>query len=274
MLKFSANLNHDNLKQALGFLRNPLNAFCKTRYLFIISHMRSRSSLLSHILGSNPEILGYSELHRSYWGRLSLLKMRAILHAESGASLKDKYLLDKILHNHVISKKALKIANPRFIYLLRRPHNTIKSIVNMGKRTELKKYRDPSAATDYYCKRLKFIEEQYRRIRADHFLIESHDIVERTGNVLSSLQGWLDLDAPLSRSYRIFRNTGNPGFGDRSSNILSGKIRKTRGHPDIHIPSDCTRRAERAYRRCRKTLRREFAHTKRNQSAGPVEKTN
>ena len=34
--------------------------------IFLLSHMRAFTSLLGHILGSNPEINGYYEMHLSY----------------------------------------------------------------------------------------------------------------------------------------------------------------------------------------------------------------
>ena len=39
--------------------------------LFVLGHMRSKSSLLVHLLNSNPEVLGYGETHIGYTGRRS-----------------------------------------------------------------------------------------------------------------------------------------------------------------------------------------------------------
>jgi hypothetical protein len=247
LFNFANHLKYDNFKMAFHLAMNPRNALCKTKYLFILSHMRSRSTLLSHILGSNPDICGYAELHRSYRGSMSLLKMRAILSADTKDILENKYLLDKILHNYSISKKIFELVNPKIIYLVRNPENTIKSIINMGRTTELKKYQDPTEATKYYCNRLSLLEEQIRKNRADFFFIDSKDLIHRTDHVLLSLQDWLKLKQPLSRYYKIFRNTGTPGYGDRSQKIMSGKISRTKGYPEINIPLDCLRDAESAY---------------------------
>ena len=64
------------------FIFSPLNIFFKPKYLFIFSHMRSRSSVLSHILGSNSQICGYSELQIPYIDKASIEKMRSLLSAE------------------------------------------------------------------------------------------------------------------------------------------------------------------------------------------------
>ena len=47
----------------------------QTNYLFLLSHMRSYSSLMSHLLGSSPQIDGYGEMHLRYRTRLSLLAL-------------------------------------------------------------------------------------------------------------------------------------------------------------------------------------------------------
>ena len=46
-------------------------------YIFVLSHMRSFSSLLCHILGSHSEISGYLETHLSYIGRSDLHRLEA-----------------------------------------------------------------------------------------------------------------------------------------------------------------------------------------------------
>ena len=40
------------------------------RILFVLSHMRSGSSLLTHILNTNNEIIGYGETHIKYSSEL------------------------------------------------------------------------------------------------------------------------------------------------------------------------------------------------------------
>jgi hypothetical protein len=45
------------------------------RHLFLLGHMRSYSSVLSHILGSHPQIDGYCETHIKYRTRLDLWRL-------------------------------------------------------------------------------------------------------------------------------------------------------------------------------------------------------
>lgn len=49
----------------------------RTDYLFVMGHMRSRSSLLTHILLSHPTMLGLGESNAIYESNLKLLYMKS-----------------------------------------------------------------------------------------------------------------------------------------------------------------------------------------------------
>ena len=65
------------------------------RYLFVLSHMRSFSSLLCHILGSHPEIAGYAEAHQAYAGRADLLQLTRKVESTLEGAVAGRYVLDK-----------------------------------------------------------------------------------------------------------------------------------------------------------------------------------
>ncbi|MEX1033767.1 MAG: sulfotransferase [Cellvibrionaceae bacterium] len=234
---------------------NPHIVTCTTKYLFILSHMRSRSSVIAHVLGSNPGICGYSELHSAYIDRLDLLDMRAQLYQDARCRLSNKYLLDKLLHNHcVISDEVLAMAQPKIVFLLREPDSTIKSIMNMGYRTGEAWYKDPFKVLQYYCSRLATLEKYARRVGDGYFYLNADDLVNHTDAVLHRLSRWLDLDVPLDRHYTNFPNTGKRHYGDSSDNIKAGVIKKTEAHVDVKVPAHVLQMAETAYYRCRKQL--------------------
>ena len=144
---------------------NPHLITERTKYLFIFSHMRSRSSLLSHVLGSNSEICGYRELHRSYLNQIDLLETRIDLYHDQKKELHNKYLLDKILHNdHIVSSKIFEIAQPKIIFLLREPKSTFESMINMGYITGIDWYKDPQKVLKYYASRLLELEKYAKQI--------------------------------------------------------------------------------------------------------------
>lgn len=236
---------------------NLQNITCRTKYLFILSHMRSRSSVLAHILGSSPDICGYSELGLSYRGCMSLMKMRYKLSKDLECKLNHKYLLDKILHDRlIVSDKVLEIAKPKIIFLLREPENTIKSIINMGYIENIEWCRDPVKATDYYCSRLSRLEEYAKKIKGGYFFIDSNDLMDKTESILDGLTKWLNLHKPLDKRYSVFRYTGKPGHGDPSDNIKSGILTKTKDYPDILIPVEVLTKGDSSYKKCKDSLLR------------------
>lgn len=216
--------------------------------------MRSRSSVLSHILGSNPEVCGYSELLISYLGYESLVKMKIDLTNDLKCNFKDKYLLDKILHNHLsISRALLVIAKPKIIFLLREPEATIKSIVSMGifaKKEEWDK-NTYELASDYYCSRLEYLERYARDLGCKYFFIESDDLLDNTEAVLLNLSKWLNLSENLIPEYLIFSKTGIFGSGDPSENIKLGILKKTDSYPNIKIPLEVLNVGKASYDKCR-----------------------
>lgn len=245
----------NTIKKLTLIATNPSILCASSKYLFILSHMRSRSSVLSHVLGSNEGICGYSELQSSYLRRRDIINMRIKLHQELNCELKDKYLLDKILHNSLtISNEVYNLINPKVIYLLRKPESTIKSIINMGYITGISWYKDPEQATNYYCSRLSRLAEYTKIIKSDYFFIESDDLINDTDNILRNLTDWLGLDTPLTSEYAMFDNTGKPRHGDPSDNIRTGKIIETKSFPEIEIPLEILQTAESSYEKCKTAL--------------------
>lgn len=234
---------------------NPHIITCKVKYLFIFGHMRSRSSVLSHVLGSNPNICGYSELHLSYLSYTNLMKMRIRLYQDLNCELQDKYLLDSILHNRFdLSDKIFETIKPKIIFLIRNPESTIKSIINMGDITGAEWVKDPNNALHYYCSRLAWIEKFAEKIPGDYFYIDSNNLVSNTEHVLETLSKWLKLKDPLDSHYSTFSDTGKPSHGDPSQNIFSGTIKKTKEHVNINVPSEVLDRGISCYERCKNIL--------------------
>jgi len=240
----------------LSFLAlNPQIVTCNTEYLFIFSHMRSRSSLLSHILGSNPGICGYTELHRHYFTRKDLLDMRIQLYKEFGSDIKNKYLLDKILHNfHGISPTIFKVAKPKVIFLLRKPKSTLESLMTMGYQHNREKYKDPNKALDYYRERLSYLEKYAQQLEGKYYFVESDDLVENPDQVLANLSKWLNLEQPLTKNYSIFDKTSKIGHGDASGKLKSKTILNTRIEKKIEIPYEVLNKGYCYYNECKQTL--------------------
>src|SRR5262249_37085395 len=123
--------------------------------LFILSHMRSYSSVLSHVLGSHPQIDGYCETHLRYRFSFDLLRLKWRLPRLTGQPLRGRYVLDKILHNYPVAAAILDNPHTRAIFLLRQPVDVVQSIVHMGRHLDLnEKNSNVAKTTQYYVERL------------------------------------------------------------------------------------------------------------------------
>ncbi len=223
-------------------------------YIFVLSHMRSGSSLLTHLLVSHPAICGFGETHIGYTSQRQfkelIYRVLFVLHRFPLAG-NERYMLDKVLHDAFFMPQyaSLLLARPvRVIFLLRRPQETLASLINTLHYSE-------QEATTYYCQRLATLEQfaQYVAVQKPCIFITYTQLVEQTAAVFSLLQTYLELDQPLSEYYTVFPTTGRPGVGDISPHIRAGRIlrphERERG-PSLVLAPACLQRAEAAFCRC------------------------
>lgn len=200
--------------------RKPHLAIKKFDQIVLLSHMRARTSLLSHLLGSHPEIAGYYEQHMRHRNMTFKFNIRSALLAENLISADTRYLFDKTLHTHL--DPAPRSAS-RKIIMMRPPEATIASIVTMGK-TRDTKWQDQQLASAYYCYRLKEIVEFARQSQDKILFLNADDLVQAPEDLLGQLTSYLGLKTPLKSEYQAFAKTGQPSSGDPSKSIQSGKI--------------------------------------------------
>lgn len=242
-------------RKLLTLALRPQTFVCQVKHLFILSHMRSRSSLLSHILGSNDGVAGHSELHQSYTTSRDILMMRARVSLRCKSDISGKYLLDKLLHNNqVISRAILNRPNVKLVFLLRNPQDTMKSIIGMMNITGDNINENSKVVLKYYRGRLLALENYAVMAGNNACFIESDSIIHETNDLLSALSEWLCLESQLEPTYTIFENTGLPGHGDPFGNIMSGKVVSTQSLSDVSLSSELIQEGESAYHTCRKIL--------------------
>ena len=228
------------------------------RYLFVLGHMRSYSSLLCHILGSHPQIDGYCETHVKYRTRFDLLRLRSRVVKLTGEPLRGRYVLDKVLHNYAFASSISRSPNTLSIVLVRRPVPTVQSIVNMGLHySDIAWYRDLDAVARYYEERLATLVRLADELRGRVMFIEAETLLSRTGDVLQGIGELLELNEPLQSDYKRFAHTGEGGFGDPSETISTGRVTSAAREPrtPIILPSALTARLETAYAACSASLR-------------------
>lgn len=189
------------------------------KYIIILSHMRSGSSLLIHLLASNSDVLCYGESHLSYDNPKSLIHLVAknFLYRRKFFPT-GIFVADKILHSKFrldvfenFPKNRLKI-----IYLLREPMGTISSLRKAGAKR----------GYDYYFERLVELQSLALRFgdRIPSLLLSYDNLIWNTKKTLETLQIFLGLENKFSEEYPILPSTGEIGIGDPSENIKKGKI--------------------------------------------------
>ena len=142
---------------ALLFARRPWVFLGRRSYILVLGHMRSYSSVLCHVLGSHPEIAGYAEMHLPYRNVLDLLRLRSRVFRSLGCVLPGRFVLDKVLHDeYVVAPSILRREDVNAIVVVRRPAESIRSVLAMGERIpSVGWYSDVDAVVDYYVKRLR-----------------------------------------------------------------------------------------------------------------------
>lgn len=223
--------------------------------LVVLSHMRSRSSVLCHVLGSHPEVLGYSELRIRQGDWRQKLPTKLAQEFGSKAVAEARWHVDKILH----WSAPLAAANKKdvfFLFLLRKPEATLRSIVHMCRRPgAVVKLDTPERAFQYYAERLvELMRVASWGVKSCY--VEAEALVERTDLTLANLTAWLGLTSSLRAEYEQFTNTGKPGFGDPMGQLAGGVVRPTPQIDDVAIPASILEIAEELHWACAQVLQR------------------
>jgi len=214
------------------------------RFVFILGHMRSGSSLLAHLLADHPDIAGAGETHLSYRTAADLSKLIVkTCELLRRPVLREAYLVDQINHPYVADEVLRSGRLYRCVILIREPEATIRSTMSMLKCTE-------QEALDVYTKRLDELIHYGRLLAGRALVLQYNDLVDRTDATLAALTRFLELISPLTPHYATHRMTGRvEGYGDPSGNIKTGKIIRTAGHR-ILLSSDTLHSATRVFDNC------------------------
>ncbi len=229
------------------------------RYLLLLSHMRSYSSVLAHLLGSAPAIEGYGESQLRYRWRLDLWRLARTIQRSTGEPLSGPWLLDKVLHNRV--KPLDRLVEPervRALIFLRRPERALQSLMALAaSKGPGEAYNDAQACCDYYVSRLHRLREDGRRLGRRALYFDAEAVVQRPQALLDAIGHWLGVALPSALDYRVRRRSGDDGFGDFSANIRAGHVlgeeRSTIERPRP-LPAAVLSEAEAAWLRCRGAL--------------------
>jgi hypothetical protein len=233
----------------------PASLSAKRQYLFVLSHMRSGSTLLCHVLCTSNEIIGFGEAHIQYQCRSDLAKLLVSVRIHTGKNpLQYRYVMDKLVGAHdVLSTSILADSRTRYLFLVREPMASIGSIVAM-RRGYFNETLDQAVefATNYYAERLPQFVALAAKINDPHrcFLVTHSQLLAETTATYRALQGFLGLEAPLREEYEITPTSGKLGIGDPSSNIRLGKIDRSLPRKETALPTELLNQMQNCYKHC------------------------
>ena len=213
------------------------------QYIHLLSHPRSGSTLLSHILLSHPDITGFGESKLVYSKSKDIKKLPILvaLKLHNFPFLgNETYVLDKLVHNWLITAENVSsIYNQHtyIIFLLREPKPTLNS---MSRLHWIRTKDNPKEyVVEWYINRIQVIQKYCQQLKKSRYrylaVLTYKQILYDTKKVFEMLENFLQLDYPLSEKYKVLRTTGRWGTGDSSKYIKSGKIIK---HREQKYPSD------------------------------------
>jgi len=270
----AASTRSQKLQRELGRLMSqvrtlsmrPLAVSTRRRFVFILGHMRSGSSLLCHLLCNSDEIIGFGEAHHSYRRRSDLARLLSSVRRQTGENpLRYRYVLDKIVGTqHEVGARVLSDPRTRFIFLVREPRPTIASIVAMRRQLLTESHEQLVAfATNHYRQRLGQLSKLAHDVDDPKrcMLMTHRQLLEETASTFVALEQFLELASPLREVYRLMPTTGQVGIGDPSPNIRLGKIERSLPRKEIALPAEHWTIMEECYENCFSQLRAAFTAT-------------
>jgi hypothetical protein len=225
--------------------------------------MRSGSSLLLHILASNPEIAGFGESHCSYVQPGDLDDLRSgVVRVLGPCAAESRYLLDKMLHDYIeLGDAVLQWEGAFFLFLVREPRAAIASMMlqfpewftGMPVPKEVLFER----AVAHYQTRLEVLLDVAGRVgRRQRMLFLTHrELIENTAAVFRAIEDMLGLSEALRETYDLLPTTGETALGDTSPHIRKGFIDRSKPFPVMKGDHPALEELERLFAEFRAAMR-------------------
>jgi hypothetical protein len=210
--------------------------------------MRSGSTLLTHILLTNPAFIGCGERNVAYRSAEDLGRLEIAARLGQRRIFRQvPYLVDQLNHDKFIpDPELLRCERIRGILLLRDAEETIQSLLNLTK-----PYSNDwpvERAVDYYVRRTDSLAA-YADILGERAIALTYaDLVDRTPAALRRIESFLDLASELQPLYSMQPFTGKRG--DPSDSIRLGRIERRTAQAVFPTREGEVRRATDAYRSC------------------------
>ncbi|UCF20545.1 MAG: sulfotransferase domain-containing protein [Gemmatimonadota bacterium] len=221
--------------------------------VFLLAHMRSGSTLVSHILSSHPLVLGCGERNATYASPRDLDRLEADARYTRRQFLHSyRYVIDQINHTRFLPAEEL-LNHPRVskIFLIREPRDSIASMADV-----LGRHYGTTVdeAVAYYLERLQALARYSELLenRDTAIALTYEGLLAHPEANLLRLSDFLGLEPRLSQRYRRFAFTGSRG--DPSETIQEGRIVTDRPQRHMDLSTDDLARVRAVYDLCRATL--------------------
>ena len=225
--------------------------------LLLLGHMRSGSSLVLHVLLTNPEVTAMGERNALYAHPGDFARFGVAMRLAQGLPFKAlRYVVDQVNHNALTpDDHVLRDSRVRILFILREPEATITSLLKLS-RHYYENAWSVSLATDYYVDRLARLTDIGHAISSDAAaaFIRYESLTQQPTQTLEALSSFLGLARGFSASYPIHsftRTRGDPG-----PLIASGRIVPNATVPAPELSGAASRALTDAYRRCEAALAR------------------
>ncbi|MEM1240258.1 MAG: sulfotransferase family protein [Cyanobacteria bacterium P01_H01_bin.26] len=231
------------------------------RFLLVLSHMRSGSSLLTHLLTTNPEVIGYGEIHTDYASAQDFKKLLKMVYWQGqdfyrlsdlrNLRMHHRYVLNKVLHNKkFLNHDFLQSEQIYAIFLLREPERSLASIA------DLKPHWNQQDAIEYYCERMAMLVEYAQLINNPQrtLVLTYEQMLDHTPQMLAMLQQFLQTQTPFEEKYKILKTTGMRGVGDSKGRIKAGEIVRSQRQLTQTFSPQFLEQARQVYQHCHHQL--------------------
>lgn len=226
-------------------------------FIFILAMPRSGSTLLTHILTSNPDIDGIGETKMkptSFAGLQRIVGKTRYLLKQFGIPTEDnsRYILDKLVHNELLAPDDISYLEGdqfKIIFLIRNPQDTIQSLLKAMKTKKI------DIAIRTYEKRARKLSQYVQQLGPQKtcLFLTYDQIINCTGPVFAAIEQYLEISQALSEDYKTTEATGKFALGDNSKNIQSGKIMRQKNEKMYRapIPAEKLKTAQLEFEACK-----------------------
>jgi hypothetical protein len=225
--------------------------------LLLLGHMRCGSTLLLHLLMTNPQVSAQGERNAVYAGSADLARLALSTRLAHPAPLRRlRYVADQVNHNHATPDAALLMRRRvRTIFLLRASDAALASLLELS-RVFYEGAWSPARALEYYLARVARLQELAGALAPGQAAFLTYEtLTAQPAAALESLRVFLWLDQGFSQEYRVHGFTGERG--DPGPRIGSGRVQPAARAPVVTgADPHQLQRARAAHRTCSAALAR------------------